>query len=227
MLSKYYYDACMSVNMQLMNGWHPVKPRDAETKKLPTHCFCVWTLPPCPHQPTHASRFLSPSLWLPPRPPPHVRTYFSVFYCTWRLGGQRSKEGERRQTLLDKVTSESEGFVSLDGRVERGRKTGDDMNPTFEPKRQQDVVCVCGTVYFLLRLHWRVQDVLFSPHEQYIFNLLYPAMTKKTPTAMKTWQSGFLLQLLDLWAISQTTSHKFSLSVKQSIFTRDKYILFF
>lgn len=43
---------------------------------------------------------------------------------------------------------------------------------------------------------------------------------RKTPTAMKNWQ------LLDLWAASHITSHKPALSVKQSIFTRDRYILF-
>lgn len=45
MLSKYYHNASVTVNMQLMNGWHPVKLRDTETEKLPTHCYCALTPP--------------------------------------------------------------------------------------------------------------------------------------------------------------------------------------
>lgn len=50
MLSKYYHNACVSVNMQLMNGWHPVKLRDTETEKLSMYCYCAWTPP---HLPQH------------------------------------------------------------------------------------------------------------------------------------------------------------------------------
>lgn len=48
MLSKYIHNACVSVNVQLMNGWHPVKLRDTETDKLPTHCYCALTRPKPP-----------------------------------------------------------------------------------------------------------------------------------------------------------------------------------
>lgn len=51
MLSKYYHNACVSVNMQLMNGWHPVKLRDTETEKLSMYCYCAWTPPHLPYTP--------------------------------------------------------------------------------------------------------------------------------------------------------------------------------
>lgn len=112
----------------------------------------------------------------------------------------------------------------------------DDLNPTFNPNSSR-TLRVCVTVqgglekgYFLFQIHGKVQNVLFSPHEQYIY---IPCCTqrfkkkKKTATAMKIWQSGCLFQLLDLWAASHITSHKSTLSVKQNTFTRDKYIIFF
>lgn len=89
MLSKYYHNACVSVSMQLMNGWQRVRLRDTETERLPTHCYCGWTPPPPPPS-------VSPSLWLT-LPPLQKRasevstakkkkkTLQQGYLCIWRL----------------------------------------------------------------------------------------------------------------------------------------------
>lgn len=100
MLSKYYHNVCVSLNMQLMNGWHPVKLRDTETnkKKCPLTVTVLERLPYLPiflnsdSFPRCVCDFLSHNLCF--------RSHFFLFIYflnqrkkAWRVAQQRKKRG--------------------------------------------------------------------------------------------------------------------------------------